>query len=229
MSFINEIKSVIQTDRDKKTDIFLSVMTTLISGIVIILSISPEYLHELNPLTLLLVSVACALPVWAFNQLLWWYLGRLFSGELIGKIAYIFEIPEKGKKLLSLAISMLMKTLDVARFIPSQHLANLLTIISIYLGAAIAYFTFNSPAFLYAIIFLLSLIIWLFGLLILHRESQKIDMESLRETWDHLVHNEELIEHINQHVERIEKLIQSKTNLLQHKRATAVNRKDDSA
>ena len=57
----------------------LPVLTTLISGLVIILLISPEYLRELNPFTLFLLSVACALPVWAFPH--WLCFFRCSSGD----------------------------------------------------------------------------------------------------------------------------------------------------
>ncbi len=218
MIHLDEIKSFIHVDRDKKIDMILPVITTLISGLVIILLISPEYLRELNPFTLFLLSIACALPVWAFNQLLWWYLGRRVSGELVAKIAYIFAVSGKEKKVLSFALGQLMKAIDVMRFIPSKDIANLITILTIYLSGVVIYFTSNSPALLYGAIFSLSLIIWLVGLYILRRTSRKIEVEPLKDVWDQLKNNEELLMHINQHFERVEKMVYSGTSLLKHKK-----------
>ena len=218
MVHLDEIKSFIHVDRDKKIDMILPVLTTLISGLVIILFISPEYLRELNPFTLFLLSIACALPVWAFNQLLWWYLGRRVSGELVAKIAYIFAVSGKEKKVLSFALGQLMKAIDVMRFIPSKDIANLITILTIYLSTVVIYFTSNSPALLYGAIFSLSLIIWLIGLYILRSTSRKIEVEPLKDVWDQLKNNEELLMHINQHFERVEKMVYSGTSLLKHKK-----------
>ncbi len=226
MIHLDEIKSFIHVDRDKKIDMILPVITTLISGLVIILLISPEYLRELNPFTLFLLSIACALPVWAFNQLLWWYLGRRVSGELVAKIAYIFAVSGKEKKVLSFALGQLMKAIDVMRFIPSKDIANLITILTIYLSGVVIYFTSNSPALLYGAIFSLSLIIWLVGLYILRRTSRKIEVEPLKDVWDQLKNNEELLMHINQHFERVEKMVYSGTSMLKHKENTDESEKD---
>jgi hypothetical protein len=230
MIHLDNIKSFIHVDRDNKIDMILPIITTLISGLIIILSISPEYLRELNPFTLFLLSIACALPVWAFNQLLWWYLGRRVSSELVGKIAYVFDVSEKEKKVVAFALSQLMKAIDLMRFIPSKDIANLVTIITIYLGAVVTYFAFDSPAFLYGTIFSLSLVIWLVGLFALNRASRKIDVKPLKMAWDQLKHNEELLRYINQHVERIEQLIQSRTSSRKDKNGTAEpeRREDDS-
>ncbi len=215
---IDDIKSFIHVERDKKIDLILPILTTLISGLVIILLISPEYLRELNPFTLLLLSIASALPVWAFNQLLWWHLGRKVSSELVAKMAYVFAISGKEKKILSFSLAQLMKAIDVMRFIPSKNIANLVTILTIYFSGAVLYFTSGSPALLYGIIFSLSLIIWLIGLFILHRTSRKIDMEPLKNIWEQLKNNDELLMHINLHIERVEKMIKSGTNMLQRKK-----------
>ena len=220
MIHLDDIKSFVHVDRDKRIDIILPVLTTLISGLVIILLISPEYLRELNPFTLFLLSIACALPVWAFNQLLWWHLGRRVSGEIIAKAAYIFTVSGKEEKVLSFALVQLMKAIDIMRFIPSKDIANLVTILTIYISAVVLYFTSSSPALLYGSIFSLSLIIWLTDLYILHRTSRKIDVEPLKNVWDQLKNNEELLMHINRHIEKVEKMIQSGTNMLQHKKDT---------
>jgi hypothetical protein len=211
---LDDIKAFVHVDREKKIDTILPLITTLIAGLVIILTISPDYLRELNPITLFLLSVACALPVWSLNQLLWWHLGRKVSGELVGKVAFIFDVSGKEKKVLSFALGQLMKAFDVMRFIPSKNIANLVTILTIYIGAAVIYFTFNSPALLYGTIFALSLIIWLGGWFALHRTSRKIDVEPLKNAWEQLKNNEELLAQINEHFERIEKMVLSRTSLL---------------
>ena len=208
MIHLDDLKAFVHVDREKKIDTVLPLITTLIAGLVIILSISPDYLRELNPFTLFLLSVACALPVWSLNQLLWWHLGRRVSGELVGKVVFIFDVSGKEKKVLSFALAQLMKAFDVMRFIPSKNIANLVTILTIYLGAAIIYFTFNSPALLYGTIFALSLIIWLGGWYALHRTCRKIDVEPLKNAWQQLKNNEELLANINEHFERIEKMVE---------------------
>ena len=100
-----------------------------------------------------------------------------------------------------------MKAIDIVHIIPSANIANLVTIVTIYLGAAASYFTASSPAMLYGCILLLSLFIWLVGLFMLHRTCKKIDVEPLKEAWEQLKTNDELIGYINGLFERIEKLV----------------------
>jgi len=221
MIHLDDIKAFVHNDRNDKIDMVLPVITTLISGLIIIISISPEYLRELNPVTLFLLSVASALPIWAFNQLLWWHLGRRVSSELVGRIVMILNVSGKEKKVLSFALSRLMKAIDIMHFIPSKDIANLVTIVTIYLGAAAIYFTAGSPARLYGYILLLSLLIWVVGLYILHRTCKKIDVEPLKKAWEQLKTNDELLGHINGLFERIEKLVQGSTFLNKHEKDAA--------
>ena len=227
MIHLDDIKAFVHVDREKKIDTILLLITALISGLIIIISISPDYLRELNPFTLLLLSVACALPVWSLNQLLWWHLGRKVSGALVAKIIFIFDGSGKEKKVLSFALGQLMKAIDVMRFIPSKNIANRVAILTIYLGAAAIYFTSSSPGLLYGTIFALSLIIWLGGWYALHRTGRKIDVEPLKKAWDQLKNNEELLAHISQHFERIEKMVQSRF-MNEKETAESVNRQEDS-
>jgi len=104
MIHLDDLKAFVHVDREKKIDTVLPLITTLIAGLIIILSISPEYLRELNPITLFLLSIACALPVWSLNQLLWWHLGRRVSGELVGKIVSVFDVSGKEKKYCHLPL-----------------------------------------------------------------------------------------------------------------------------
>ena len=107
MIHLDDIKAFVHSDRNNKVELILPVITTLISGLVIILSISPEYLRELHPLTLFLLSVASALPIWALNQLFWWHLGRRLSSEITARIVMILNVSGKEKKALSFALSRL--------------------------------------------------------------------------------------------------------------------------
>ena len=220
MIHLKDMKSLLHHKQDNKTDAILSIVVTLISGMVILLSISPEYLRELNPFTLLLLSIAAALPVWAFNQLLWWYFGRKVSATLVGKATGIFAVSEKSKKIISFALSQLMTALDVMRFIPVRKIASLLTILTIYIGSVVSYFTFNSPAVLYGTIFSLSFIIWLIGLFVLHRSCRKFDERSLKEAWSQLKNNEELVAKINSYFERIELIVQSELHVFEKFKTT---------
>ena len=208
---LDDLKTFVHNDQSTQKEMFLPIITTLISGLVIILSISPEYLRELNPFTLFLLSVASALPVWAVNQLLWLHLERRVSSQIVGRIVLIFDVSGKEKKVLSFALSRLMKTIDIMRFIPSKDIANLTTVITIYLGAVFVYFTGQSPASLYLVILSLSFLVWLVCLLVLQSYCKKIDVKPLKKAWEHLINNVELHDQINRHFERIEKLIQMRT------------------
>lgn len=192
-------------------DMILPVITTLISGLIIILSISPQYLSELNPFTLLLLSIASALPIWAVNQLLWLHLERRMTRQIIGRIVLVFDFSAKEKKVVSFALSRLMKAIDIMRFIPSKDIANLVTIVTIYLGAVFVYFTGQSPASLYLSILSLSLIIWLVCLCVLHSYCNKIDVKPLKKAWEQFINNEELRAHINRNFARIEELVRART------------------
>ena len=211
MIHLDDLKAFVHNDRNKTKDMILPIITTLISGLIIILSISPQYLRDLNPFTLLLLSVASALPVWAVNQLLWLHLERRVTSQIVARIVLAFDISVKEKKVLSFALSRLLKAIDIMRFIPSKDIANLVTIVTIYLGAVVVYFTSQSPAGLYITILSFSLIVWLACLFVLHSYCQKIDVKPLKKAWEHLINNVELHDQINRHFERIEKLIQMRT------------------
>ena len=213
MIHLDDLKSLVRNDRNNTNDMILPVITTLISGLIIILSISPQYLRELNPFTLLLLSIASALPIWAVNQLLWMHLERRVTSQSVGRIVLAFDVSVKEKKVLSFALSRLIKAIDIMRFIPSKDIANLITIITIYLGAVFVYFTGQSPAKLYMFIFALSLIVWLICLLVLRSYCQKINVMPLKKAWEQLINNEELRGQINRHLEIIERLIQTRTSM----------------
>jgi hypothetical protein len=217
----DDIKTFVHSDRNHLVDTVVPVIVTLVSGLIIIISISPEYLRELNPFTLLLLSIAAALPIWALNQLYWWQIGRQVSSRLTARIVMILDVSGKEKKALSFALSQLMKAIDIVRFIPSKNIANLVTITTIYFGAAAGYFTAGSPARLYAYILLPGFLIWLFGLAILYRVSKKIDIEPLKEAWEQLKTNDELIAHINALFEKLETLVRESSFLAKRKSDTA--------
>jgi hypothetical protein len=102
------------------------------------------------------------------------------------------------------------------RFIPSKNMADLTTILVIYLGTVVMYFSHNSPALLYSTILLLSLSVWLVGLFFLHKEIQKINMEPLKIMWDQLKNNDQLLSDISSHFVRLEKLIQERVSIHLH-------------
>ena len=106
---IGAIQQIIRPRSESGWQLLVPIVTVLISGLVIILAISPEYLRELNPVTLLLLSIACALPIWAWNQLLWWHIGRSVSGEIVARITYFLDVPEGRKKAYAFALSRLLK------------------------------------------------------------------------------------------------------------------------
>jgi len=215
---LDDLKAFVRNDRSSKMDMILPVITTLISGLIIILSISPQYLSELNPFTLLLLSIASALPIWAVNQLLWLHLERRMTRQIIGRIVLVFDFSAKEKKVVSFALSRLMKAIDVMRFIPSKDIANLVTIVTIYLGAVFVYFTDQSPARLYLSILSLSLIIWLVCLCVLHHYCKKIDVKPLKKAWEQFINNEELRAHINRNFARIEELVRARTGAGPHEK-----------
>jgi hypothetical protein len=219
MIHLDDIKAFVHSERDSQLHMILPLITTLISGLVIIISVSPEYLRELNPFTLLLLSIASALPIWALNQLLWWHLGRRVSSELTARIVFILNVSGNEKKALSFALSRLMKAIDVMRFIPSKNIANLVTIITIYMGAAISYFYAGSPAMLYGYVLILSLFIWLVCLFVLHRTCKKIDVEPLKAAWEQLKTNDELFRYIDSFMERIEKFVQESAFFHKHEKS----------
>ncbi|MBW2689948.1 MAG: hypothetical protein JRC99_08460 [Deltaproteobacteria bacterium] len=215
---LDDLKAFVRNDRSSKMDMILPVITTLISGLIIILSISPQYLSELNPFTLLLLSIASALPIWAVNQLLWLHLERRMTRQIIGRIVLVFDFSAKEKKVVSFALSRLMKAVDIMRFIPSKDIANLVTIVTIYLGAVFVYFTDQSPARLYLSILSLSLIIWLVCLCVLHHYCKKIDVKPLKKAWEQFINNEELRAHINRNFARIEELVRARTGAGPHEK-----------
>jgi hypothetical protein len=205
----SSIQQSFRPPRESSLQLLVPIFSVLISGLVIILTISPEYLRELNPVTLLLLAISCALPIWAWNQLLWWHIGRSVSGEIVAKMSYILDVPEERKKAYAFALSMLLKSLNVLRFVPYREIANLATVITIYAGGALCYLAGSSPATLYGCIIGLSVLVWIIGLFALHRSCRKIDVEPLRELWHELKNKDELLETIHGHVERMEKLLVS--------------------
>ena len=125
------------------------------------------------------MSVACSLPVWAVNQLLWWQISSKITTELVQKIVFITDISERHRRELSFALTQLFKLFDLVRFIPYRTIANLVTVVAIYTGAAVYYFIDGSPPVLYGIILSFSLLVWLIGQTVLHRVSRKLDVQPL--------------------------------------------------
>jgi len=204
---LGSLKESIRPRRETGLQVLIPVATVLISGMVILLTVSPAYLRELHPLTLLLLSVACALPVWALNQLMWWQVGRSITGAIIAKMTYILDVAPAHKKAYAFALSQLLKSIDVLRFVPYRDIANLTTVITIYAGAAICYLTECTPAMFYGWIIGLSVVVWLLGLFALQRSCRKIDVEPLHELWHELKDKDALLAMINEHLARMEKIL----------------------
>ena len=204
-----KIKEIGSSSQNRVVELLIWLATTLISGLVIIVSISPSYLRELNPFTLLLLSVACSLPIWALNQLLWWQLARRVTTGIVQKLGFIIDVSDVHRKEFSFALSQLLNLLHIMRFIPHEKIANLSTVISIYISAAVFYFTSSTPAFLYASIILISLIIWLVSLYLFHRAYRKIDTQPLRDLWRQFKNEDELLSVINRHFKRLEEILLS--------------------
>ena len=208
MNFAN-IQDRIRPAGNSTLHALIPVVTVLISGLVIILAVSPEYLMELHPLTLLLLAITCALPVWAWSQMLWWYTGRSISGAIVAKVTYILDVPEKRRTAYALALSELLKAVDILRFVPHENIANFVTVITIYIGAALCYLAGASPAAMYGCILGLGFLVWAVGLFVMRRSLRKIDVEPLREFWHELKNKDELLANINRHLERMEKALLS--------------------
>jgi len=203
------IREIGNSSQNRVAELLIWLATTLISGLVIIVSISPGYLRDLNPFTLLLLSVACSLPVWALNQLLWWQIARSVTTGIVNKLVYIIDVSDAHRKEFSFALSHLLNLLHVMRFIPHEKIANLITVLSIYIAAAVVYLTSSSPTTLYLTIILISLVIWSTCLYLLRRAYRKIDTEPLRDLWRQFKKEDELLSAINQHFKRLEEIILS--------------------
>ena len=202
-----DIRKNNSSNLNKGTELLVWLATTLLSGLVIIVSISPGYLSELNPFTLLLLSVACSLPIWAINQVLWWHIGRSITKGIVQKLVFIIDVSDKHRKEFTFALSQLLSLIKIVHFIPHEKIANLVTVIVIYLGAAIFYFTSSSPATLYLSIILISLIVWFVSLILLHRAYRKIDTQPLRDLWMQFKNEDELLSLINRHFKRLEEIL----------------------
>jgi hypothetical protein len=194
---------------NRGSELLIWLATTLISGLVIIVSISPGYLSELNPFTLLLLSVACSLPIWAINQALWWYIGKSITKGIVQKLVFIIDVSDEHRKEFTFALSQLLSLVKIIHFIPHEKIANLVTVIVIYLSAAIFYFTSSSPATLYINIILISLVVWFVSLILLRRAYRKIDAQPLRDLWRQIKSEDELLSSINRHFKRLEEILLS--------------------
>ena len=203
------LKEIGSSSQNRAAELLIWLATTLVSGLVIIVSISPSYLRDLNPFTLLLLSVACSLPIWALNQLLWWQLARRVTAGIVQKLVFIIDVSDAHRKEFSFALSQLLNLLHVMHFIPHEKIANLSTVISIYISAAVFYFTSSSPAYLYVYIISISLVIWVVSLYFLHRAYRKIDTQPLRDLWRQFKNEDELLSVINRHFKRLEEILLS--------------------
>jgi hypothetical protein len=206
---LGDIQNFLRPARESAWQALIPVATVLVSGLVIILAVSPGYLRELHPFTLLLLAVACALPIWAWSQLLWWYTGRSVSAALVGKITYVLDVPETRRAAYAFALSELLKATDVIRVVPHKHVADLVTVITIYVGAALCHLAGASPVTLYACILALGVLVWAVGLVVLRRSVSRVDVGPLRELWHELRTNDELLANVGRHLERMEKALSS--------------------
>jgi len=202
---LGSLQQSVRPARESGLQLLIPVLTVLIAGLVIILVVSPSYLSELHPLTLLLLSVACALPVWALNQLMWWHIAHRISDELVTKIIAMFEIPQNRRRVYAFALSRLLKSLNILRFVPYRDMANLATVITIYTGSAICYLVAATPPVVYVSSIGLSLLIWIMGLIVLHRSCRKIDVATVRDLWLELKDQDELLASVHEHLVGMEK------------------------
>ena len=203
------IRDLINPVHDHGEELLIWAATTLVSGLVIIVTISPEYLSELNPFTLLLLSIACSLPFWALNQLLWWHISKSITAELVQKIVFIADVSESHQKELSFALRQIFRLADVVRFVPYQKIGNLVTVISIYLSCGIYYFLKSSPAVLFLLALAMGIVLWLSGLYALHAACRKIDAEPLRALWHKVREHDEIAGEINRQFKRMEEILRT--------------------
>lgn len=201
------IRDLINPVHDHGEELLIWAGTTLVSGLVIIVSISPEYLRELNPFTLLLLSIACSLPFWALNQLLWWQISKSITADLVKKIVFIVDVSESHQKALSFALRKIFSLMDVIRFVPYQKIGNLVTVISIYVSCGIYYFLSSSPAVLLLLALAMGILFWLTGLYALHAACRKIDAEQLRALWHKVREHDEIAGEINRQFKRLEEIL----------------------
>lgn len=209
MNVSTSIRDLINPVHDHGEELLIWAATTLVSGLVIIVSISPEYLRELNPFTLLLLSIACSLPFWALNQLLWWQVSKSITAELVQKIVFIVDVSESHQRGLSFALRQIFRLADVIRFVPYQKIGNLVTVISIYLSCAIYYFLKSSPAVLFLLALAMGIVLWLIGLYALHALCRKIDAEPLRALWHKVREHDEIAGEINRQFKRMEEILRT--------------------
>jgi hypothetical protein len=207
--FSTSIRDIINPVHNHGEELLIWAGTTLVSGLVVIVSISPAYLSELNPFTLLLLSIACSLPFWALNQLLWWQISKSITAELVQKIVFIADVSDDHQKELSLALRQIFRLADVIRFVPYQKIGNLATVLSIYLGSGIYYFLNSSPALLFLLALAISLVLWLIGLYSLHTICRKIDAEPLRVFWQKLKEHDEIAQEIHRQFKRMEEILRT--------------------
>ena len=203
------IRDLINPVHDHGEELLIWAATTLVSGLVIIVTISPEYLSELNPFTLLLLSIACSLPFWALNQLLWWHISKSITAELVQKIVFIADVSESHQKELSFALRQIFRLADVIRFVPYQKIGNLVTVISIYVSCGIYYFLKSSPAVLFLLALVMGIVLWLSGLYALHAACRKIDAEPLRALWHKVREHDEIAGEINRQFKRMEEILRT--------------------
>ncbi len=203
------LKEIGSSHQKRGMELLIWVAATLLSGLIIIVTISPGYLRDLHPLTLLLLSIACSLPVWALNQLLWWQVSRRITTELVNKLVLIFDIADEHKKGFSFALSQLLKLIDIVRFMPHEKIANLITVIAIYISAAFVFLTASSPATLYLLTTAISLCAWLVGLALLQRVYRKLDTQPLQHIWRQMKDEDELLSTLNLHFRRLEETLLS--------------------
>jgi hypothetical protein len=207
--FYTAIRDSIKPVHDHGEELLIWAGTTLVSGLVIIVSISPEYLSELNPFTLLLLSIACSLPFWALNQLLWLQISKSITAELVQKIVFIIDVSGNHQKELSFALRQIFKLVDVIRFVPYQKIGNLVTVISIYVSAAIYYFLNSSPAVLFLLALAMGIVLWSIGLYASHALCRKIDAEPLRALWHKVREHDEIAHEINRQFKRMEEILRN--------------------
>jgi hypothetical protein len=209
VNFSTPIRDIINPVHNHGEELLIWAGTTLISGLVIIVSISPAYLSELNPFTLLLLSIACSLPFWALNQLLWSQISKSITAELVQKIVFIADVSNDHQKQLSFALGQIFRLADVIRFVPYQKIGNLVTVFSIYLGSGIYYFLNSSPAVLFLLALAISIVLWLIGLYSLHAICRKIDAKPLRALWQKLKEHDEFAQEIHRQFKRMEEILRT--------------------
>ena len=138
---LEDLKKFLSFSKHEKTDLVLTIILPLISGVLIILAFKPSWITSSNTFNLCLLSFIVIMPVWGLNVLIWSIITwKLLHGILKHAASWIDNMPDESQARLMEFLNDLTMPSSFYGTNTGRQGASIVTLVSSYIIALIVYF-----------------------------------------------------------------------------------------